>query len=111
MSDVSDVSPRRRSSPPQAVARKQAVRLVKPFLDRFEDWNQRAARASAAILSRAPNDEEKSQYRADLAELRAEVEASYTEFTQVTAGQPRHSRIDDVANAFERMLSVLSRTI
>lgn len=107
MTEIHYNTPRRRQSPTGVVAHRQALLLVKPFMNRFEDWNQRAAYAGAAILSLAGNPDEQSQHLANLAALRDEIETSYVEFKKVTTDQPRNSRIDDVANAFERLLSVL----
>ena len=105
-----DSLPRRRRPPQELAARQQAVAIIRPFLPRFEDWNHRAARASASILSHVTTEPEKKRHRDDLAQLRGEVEAAYDEFQSAVAGQPPHSRIDDVDAAFERLLSVLRRT-
>lgn len=109
MTDL-DSLPRRRRPPEELAARRQATQIIRPFLSRFEDWNHRAARASASILSHVTTEPEKARHRDDLAQLRSEVEAAYDEFQSAVAGQPPHSRIDDVDAAFERLLSVLRRT-
>lgn len=109
MADL-DSLPRRRRPPQELAARQQAVQAIRPFLPRFEDWNHRAARASASILSHMTTEAEKARHRDDLANLRAEVEAAHGEFTSAAAGLPPHSRLDDVEAAFERLLSVLGRT-
>lgn len=103
-------TPHRRRPPQEVAARRQALQIIRPFQTRFEDWNHRAARASAAILSHVTTEAEKTQHREDLAALRAEVEAAYAEFLDAVAGRPPHGRIDDVDAAFERLLSVLGRT-
>lgn len=104
-----DSLPRRRRPPQELAARQQAVAIIRPFLPRFENWNHRAARASASILSHVTTEPEKTQHREDLALLRAEVEAAYGEFTSAAAGATPHSRIDDIDAAFERLLAVLGR--
>lgn len=109
MTDL-DTTPRRRRPSHDLAARQQATQIIRPFLTRFEDWNHRAARASASILSHVTTEAEKARHRDDLAQLRAEVEANYGEFLTAVAGEPQHGRIDDVDAAFERLLGVLRRT-
>lgn len=109
MTDL-DSLPRRRRPSQELAVRRQALQTIRPFLDRFEDWNHRAARASAAILSHVTTEPEKVTHRDELARLRAEVEAAHAQFLTTIAGHPPHSRIDDVDAAFERLLSALRRT-
>ena len=90
-------------------ARHEVIQLIRPFLGRFEDWNIRAARASATILSHMTADAEKSAQRARLSELRAEIEAEYARFEAATKGRGGLARVADVDAAFRRLLAMLRR--
>lgn len=109
MSSFTDFRRPTRASPVDAMAKRQAALIVAPFLKSFESWNQRAARTGALILSHATTETERTRHRGDLVTLRDEVETAYGQFRAAVADQPRHGRIDDVAAAFDRMLSVLKR--
>lgn len=100
---------RRRARNLDVAARFRAVDLIHPFLGSFEDWNRRAARVGALMVSHAATGAEKTAHREELRALRAEVQSSYDQFRAAVADQPHHGRIDDVDAAFERMLSVLKR--
>lgn len=102
---MSDPAPRRRSAP-GVEERRRATQLVRPYLDKLEAWNGRAAMIGAAALSRT-NAADAQTYRQRLADLIGEVETGYADFRSVIEGQSAHGRIDDVRNAFERLLSTL----
>lgn len=77
--------------------------LIRPFVPRFEDWNQRAAKASATALSHVTSPAERAQQAKNLALLHSEVDKAYQEFETAVAGQPPHRRIDDLRAAFQRL--------
>jgi len=91
------------------VQARHALALIKPFVARFEDWNHRAAKASATALSHVSTPTERSQQVQLLSAFYDEVDAAYNEFETVIAGEPPHSRIDDLRAAFLRLRSVLER--
>ena len=99
-------TPRRRD---EVAEHRRVLHLVRPFMDRFPDWNHRAARASATILSHVTLPEEKQEHRRLLDDLNAEVEAAYAQFEAIVAGHPYHSRIADIRAAFERLLVILQQ--
>jgi len=90
-------------------ARHEVIQLIRPFLGRFEDWNIRAARASATILSHMTAEVEKTAQRQRLTDLRSEIEAEYARFEAATAGRRGLARVADVDAAFGRLLSMLRR--
>ncbi|CAN7661697.1 hypothetical protein LJR016_005225 [Devosia sp. LjRoot16] len=94
---------------PSAAAKRRATELARPFLTAFEDWNHRAAKSSAIILSRLSSEEERAAQRRQLEALRAEVKAAYAEFHQAIEGAEPHDRLTDVAAAFERQLQIIDR--
>jgi hypothetical protein len=93
----------RRPSENAAKAR-SANALVRPFVKRFEDWNHRAAKASAHALSQTTSADEKAAQGQLLAKLYSEVDVASREFEETVSGQPPHGRIDDIRNAFARLL-------
>ena len=99
----------KRSSPLDVVKSRRALSLIRPYAARFEGWNQRAAKASATALSRITSPEERAEQFNKLALLYEEVEQAYEEFEAAVAGEPPHSRIDDLRAAFLRLLQVLCR--
>jgi hypothetical protein len=99
----------KRASPEHVVRNRRAMSLIKPFVSRFEDWNQRAARASATALSKLASPAERDQQIQILTMLRNEVENAYEEFEAAVAGEHQHSRIDDLRAAFLRLRHVLSQ--
>jgi hypothetical protein len=99
----------KRASPDHVVRSRRAMSLIRPFVPRFEDWNQRAAQASATALSKLASPAERNQQIQILTALRAEVENAYEEFEAAVNGERQHSRIDDLRAAFLRLRHVLSR--
>ena len=99
----------KRASPDHVVRNRRAMSLIRPFVPRFEDWNQRAAQASATALSKLASPAERDQQIQILTMLRNEVENAYEEFEAAVAGEHQHSRIDDLRAAFLRLRHVLSR--
>lgn len=98
--------PKRQSSEHTVKAR-HALKLIKPYVPLFEGWNQRAAKASATALSHVSSTGERAQQARVLRDLFEEVRASYDEFETEVAGEPQHSRIDDIRAAFTRLMDVL----
>jgi hypothetical protein len=104
----SDVTSSGRREPNAAqVNTRRVTELLRPFVGRFDDWNRRAARASATALSHVTTAAEKVHHQRKLRELYHEVESAYEEFEQVVAGEGYHSRIEDVRSAFRRLRGVL----
>lgn len=91
------------------LADRRARQVLRPFVTQLGEWNQRAARASAMILSRASSGADRSAQFADLRDLLDEVSRSYEEFERVVADEPAQSRIADVRSAFIRLQSTLRR--
>lgn len=99
--------PARRRSNPEITASRRALNIVSPFSQRFGEWNDRAARATGAILSAAVSSEDKKAFLDEIAALREEVGASYAKFQAAVSRAPAHSRIDDVRHAYTRLLAML----
>jgi hypothetical protein len=99
-------APRRQSKAHVEPTRK-ALELIRPFVPLFDDWHQRAAKAGATALAHAPSASERAQLALQLAALYAEVNTAYREFETAVADAPRHSRIDDLRAAFQRLLGTL----
>ena len=99
----------KRASPEHVARSRRAMSLIRPFVPRFEEWNQRAAKASATALSKLASPAERNQQIQILTMLRDEVESAYEEFEAAVTGEPQHSRIDDLRAAFLRLRQVLSQ--
>jgi hypothetical protein len=59
-------------------------------------------------MSRLSSPVEKAEQAKILSALRQEVQAAFDEFELAVAGEPAHSRIEDLRNAFDRLLSILA---
>ena len=92
----------------RATANRHVATLLVPHMKRLETWNSRAAHLSASLLANhmAPTEREKAE--SDLAALRAEVEGAFHAFRS-DAGSLRHSRIEDVTRAYERLLTAIQQ--
>lgn len=89
------------------VRRRRAVLpIIKPYLDRFEEWNYQAARHIAVLTSSLTDADQKAAARVELKSLRSDVDEAYASFL-ADASAISHSRIDDLRNAFERLRKVL----
>lgn len=99
--------PKPRQSSSGIADRRRAMELIRPFVPLFEEWNHRAARASALALSRLASAEERAEQARVLADLYREVDKSYEEFESTVASAPRHGRIDDLRAAFQRLRGIL----
>jgi hypothetical protein len=107
MDDPSLFAGRQRQLPEEVSRSRRANALVRPFARRFEDWNHRAAKASAHAISHLSSAEERAAQEQVLAMLYREVEAANHDFEQAVAGQPEHGRINDIRNAFARLIATL----
>lgn len=103
------VAQSKRRSSEHVLSTRHALTLIKPYLSRFENWNHRAARASAAAMSSMSLPVERAQQAQLLAELFREVDETYDEFEAQVAGEPSHGRINDLRAAFLRLRSMLER--
>lgn len=97
----------RRQSPAHVDQKRHALELIRPFVPRFEEWNQQAAKASATALSHVSSPSQKASQARVLSSLYNEVAGAYEQFETAVAGAPPHSRIDDVRAAFVRLIAVL----
>ncbi len=107
MTDL-DVTSKRRQSAAHIEPTRRAVALVKPFVQRFAAWNQRAAQTTAALTSPRRTAADHCRQARLLSELCAEVDAAYDEFQAAVEGASGHGRIDDVRMAFLRLKSTLN---
>lgn len=99
----------RRASQDSVRQHRRAAKAIAPFVGNFADWNRRAAQASAAVFSLASSERDRENHRQVLAALRSEVEASFRDFEAAVAGEPPHSRIDDIRHAFERLRDMVGQ--
>jgi len=86
--------PRRRELNDDVAATRAALRLLRPFLAKFENWNELAARYNALAVSSFTDEEQKQEARARLTNLRGDVVSSFEQFAKAVAGHD-HSRVDD----------------
>jgi len=102
--------PRRRKLNDDVAATRAALRLLRPFLAKFENWNELAARHNALGVSSFTDEDQKQEARVRLTQLRGEVSSSYEQFAEVVAGH-NHSRVDDLRHAFKRLIETLDRML
>src|SRR5690349_7542326 len=102
-------APSRRRTPTDIMESRRATAAIRPFVTRFEEWNHRAAKATAGALSHLSTEPERQEYASTLAKLHQEVHQAYEEFEAAVSGTPRHGRIEDLRAAFLRLLTILGR--
>jgi hypothetical protein len=98
---------KRRAMSERVAAERTTMATIKPFMPRFEEWNHRAAKASATAMSPLSSLNETAEQKRILASLCREIEEAYEHFESAIAGSPSHGRIDDLRAAFCRLLQVL----
>lgn len=91
-----------------AILNRQAVASIAPYLKQFNGWHARSALLQARLLSGRGDPD---AVHAELNRLIEEVTDGYRSFQASVATAPRHSRIDDVENTFQRLLQSLKATI
>lgn len=86
---------------------RNAQTTVGPFLSEFDQWHRRSALISARLLARDSSAAERKELVTELKALLEHIEECRTTFQQATAAEPAHARINDVAKAFDQLLSTL----
>jgi hypothetical protein len=98
-----------RSVPGNVVERRRADDAVRPFISNIGTWNAKAANLKARAYSYYATEEERSLARLESGALLAEVRHRQSDFRSAIKGEPPHSRLDDIATAFERLIDQLEQ--
>lgn len=77
------------------------------YLDRFSDWQKRAAFISAAKLARSVSPDDKAMHQQSFEALLFEVVSARQTFVEQSGRFSRHVRLENILFAFDRLLATL----
>ena len=101
----------RRNPQAGALERKRADAAAKPFIGELKGWNAKTAHLRGRANSVYSSAEDRSLARLECGAMLAEICHRQSDFLSAIKGEPSHSRLDDVAAAFQRLIDQLQEVV